>query len=93
MFESDGGVDESVSDGADSFDDGDALVDVVAGSSAHATAGLLATAPPTPSATARAPTRPTCLAYGLSWFAVDTMTTPRGPAQISACKVNYCTNN
>jgi hypothetical protein len=78
VVESDEVVDESVSGDADSFDDGDVLVDVVAGSSAHATPGLLATAPPMPSATARAPTRPTYLAYGLSWFAADTMTTPPG---------------
>ena len=40
-------------------------------SSAHATPGVVATAPPTPSATAKAPTRPMYLAYGVVTVRLD----------------------
>jgi hypothetical protein len=66
--------DEDVDDGSDAEEDdvgldSDAVelfeLEEVDGedSSAHATAGVVATAPLTPSATANAPTRPMCVAY------------------------------
>ena len=50
----------------DGFDSDDVVLDEADDeSSAHATPGVAAIAPPTPSATAKAPTRPMYLAYAV----------------------------